>query len=201
MWSYQISVFPTVLCNVFVEHIIVSVLFCKNIGRFVLSFNVGLNGCACCCCVRVVLCCSSFTFTRVPDQTFVIKLLLRCPWSVASQVVGVLRSLLPACLFEHLSMSQARNPPTQRITSDAWSALSCPYWPCCCRMCVIAERLGCLQRLAHAAGHGHVSGASRTRRAVHNKLDLKIGDTFPFETVVLGECYNAFCSPRRATLS
>ena len=33
-----------------------------------------------------------------------------------SQAVGVLRSLLTASLFEHPSMGQARNPPTQRTT-------------------------------------------------------------------------------------
>ena len=33
-------------------------------------------------------------------------------FSSCSQSVGVLRSLLPASLFEHLSMDQARNPPT-----------------------------------------------------------------------------------------
>ena len=32
------------------------------------------------------------------------------------------------------------------------------------RMCVIAERLGCLHWLAHAPGHRHFSGASTSRR-------------------------------------
>ena len=33
-----------------------------------------------------------------------------------SQVVGVLLSLLPTSLFEHLSMGQGRNPPTLETT-------------------------------------------------------------------------------------
>ena len=44
------------------------------------------------------------------------------------------------------------------------SVLSCPLWPLHHRVCVIAERLGHLRCLAHAAGHGHFQGASTSRR-------------------------------------
>ena len=51
-------------------------------------------------------------------------------------------------------------------------------------VCVIAERRG-----------------FRTKRTVQNKPDFNIGDHCPFETVVLGECHNAYLSTRQATMS
>ena len=114
--------------------------------------------------------------------------------------VWVSRSLLPTYLFEHLSMGQARNPPTQWTTSSAWSVLSWPQWPYRCRTCVIAERLGCRHRLALAARYEHSTSVARTKRTVHNKLDFNIGDHRPVETVVLGECHNAYLAPRPATV-
>ena len=52
--------------------------------------------------------------------------------------VGVLRSLLPASLFEHLSMGQANNPPTRSTTVLRSPFSHCPRWPrghriVCCR--------------------------------------------------------------------
>ena len=105
--------------------------------------------------------------------------------------VRVSRSLLPTSLLEHLSMGQDRNPPTQWTTSSAWSVLSWPWWPCCYRTCVVAERLDCRHRFALAARYGHSTSDCRTKRTVQNKLDFQIGDHCPFETVVLGECYSA----------
>ena len=75
------------------------------------------------------------------------------------------RSLLPASLFEHMSMGQVCHPPTQWTTLCVQSVLSCPLWPCNCRMRVIAKkRLGCLHWLAHATRHGLFQGASTSRR-------------------------------------
>ena len=67
-------------------------------------------------------------------------------------------------------------------------------------VCVFAERLDCRHRLALAAGYGHSTGDSRTKRTVHNKLDFNTGDQCPFDTVVLGECHNAYLAPRPATV-
>ena len=103
-------------------------------------------------------------------------------------MVWVSRSLLPTSLFEHLSMGEARNPPTQWTTSSAWSVLPWPWWPCRYRTCVIAERLSCRHRLALAARYEHSTSDSTTKRTVQNKLDFNIGDHRPVETVVLGEC-------------
>ena len=110
--------------------------------------------------------------------------------------VWVSRSLLPTYLFEHLPTGQARNPPTQWTTSSAWSVLSCPSWPCRYRMCVCLRReTGLSHRLALAARYGHSTGDPRTKRTVHNKLDFNTGDQCPFDTVVLGECHNAYLAP------
>ena len=68
-------------------------------------------------------------------------------------------------------------------------------------VCVIAERLDCRHRLALAARYGHSTGDPRTKRTVHNKLDFNTGDQCPFDTVVLGECHNAYLAPRPATMS
>ena len=45
----------------------------------------------------------------------------------------------PRPCFEHLSMGQARNPPTLGTTLNVYPVLSCPLWPCTHRMCVIAK--------------------------------------------------------------
>ena len=50
-------------------------------------------------------------------------------------------------------------------TTPVKSMLSYPHEPDD-RMCVIAKRLGCFHRLAHAAGHGNFLGASATRRTL-----------------------------------
>ena len=84
--------------------------------------------------------------------------------------VQVSRSLLPTSLLEHLSMGQDRNPPTQWTTSSAWSVLSWPWWPCCYRTCVVAERLDCRHRVALAARYGHSTSDCRTKRTVQNNL-------------------------------
>ena len=83
--------------------------------------------------------------------------------------------------------------------------LSCPHWPHRHRICVIAKRLGCLHRLAHAAGHGHFQGAStsgRTFDPVHLRKPRykKLARVSP-ETVVTCQCYNACFPPRRADLA
>ena len=67
---------------------------------------------------------------------------------------------------EHMSVNQACNPLTQRTTLRVCPVLSCPLWPCDHRMCVFAKRRSSLQRLAHATGHGHFSGASTSGRSV-----------------------------------
>ena len=54
---------------------------------------------------------------------------------VRSQGVGVLHSRLPASLFEHVSMGQDRNPPTQRTTLCVFFVLSGP-------LCVIIKETG-----------------------------------------------------------
>ena len=45
---------------------------------------------------------------------------------LSSQGVGVLRSLLPTSLFEHLSMGQVVHPPTQGTTLNEVRALTPP---------------------------------------------------------------------------
>ena len=50
-------------------------------------------------------------------------------------------------------------------TRHVYPVLSCPLRPCYHRMCVIAGRPGCLQRLAHAAGRWHFTSASTSGRS------------------------------------
>ena len=50
-------------------------------------------------------------------------------------------------------MGQANNSPT--LKTRVVRALT-PHEPCIHRMCVIAEGLGSLHKLAHAAGRGHM---------------------------------------------
>ena len=74
---------------------------------------------------------------------------------VRTQGVGVSHSLLPASLFEHMLMGQARNPPT---LGDHSMCIPCSYahFGRATTACVSSpKRLGCLHWLAHAAGHGH----------------------------------------------
>ena len=72
----------------------------------------------------------------------------------------------PRPCFKHVSMGQARNPPTERTSLSAWSVLSRSLWPCYRRMCVITEGLGSLHGFAHAAGRGYLCSASTAKRAV-----------------------------------
>ena len=62
----------------------------------------------------------------------------------------------PRPCFEHLSMGQACNPPTQETTLNVYPVLSCPPH--------VSHR----QRdwaVAHAAGNGHFLSASTSRRS------------------------------------
>ena len=59
----------------------------------------------------LVVCCSVFVFA----SDFCLF--------VSTQGIGVLRSLSPTSLSEHLSMGQARNPPTQGTTLSVIRAL------------------------------------------------------------------------------
>ena len=52
------------------------------------------------------------------------------------------------CRWARLATHRHKEP------HSASSVLSCPLWQCNHRMCVIAVRLGSLQWLAHAEGHG-----------------------------------------------
>ena len=78
---------------------------------------------------------------------------------------GVLRSRLPASLFEHASGGPG-SPPNDAMDHTLCSLCSDAPEPCNNRMCVIAKRLGSLHRLAHAAGRVHFLGASMTPRTV-----------------------------------
>ena len=81
-----------------------------------------------------------------------------------SQGFGVLHSLLPASLFEHLSIGRTTHPTTQ-WTTPLRGPCSDAHIRQVTTACVSSPRgLGCLHKLAHAAGHGHFFGASTTRR-------------------------------------
>ena len=102
-------------------------------------------------------------------------------------------NVCPRPCFEHQSMGEACNPPTQRTTPTVWSVLSCPLWPCYHRMCVMAKGLDSHRWLAHAAGHRHFSSASTSGRTVpvsksvhvwkarYKKLEI----VFPWHMVVI----------------
>ena len=70
-------------------------------------------------------------------------------------------SPLPASLFEHASIGEANNRTTQRTTQHcqvhALTPPSSVYPPHVCHR----QGLGSLQRLAHAAGHGHTPAPPR----------------------------------------
>ena len=68
------------------------------------------------------------------------------------QAVGVQLSLLPASLFRALVDSPGLHADTEDCTLRAVRALA-PTLPCSRRMCIIAKRLGSLQRLTQAAEH------------------------------------------------
>ena len=96
----------------------------------------------CCCIVTVYLPECFVVNTRELRQRCLVLILICLRACPHAQGVGVLLSLLPASLFEHLSMGQTCNPPTQRTTLSVLSVLSCPLWPCSHRMCVIAKETG-----------------------------------------------------------
>ena len=67
-----------------------------------------------------------------------------------------LMSRLPAFSSRALVDGSGQQPTDTEVKS----VLSCPLWPYRHRMCIIAERLGCLRWLAHAPRRGHFFGAS-----------------------------------------
>ena len=77
---------------------------------------------ACCvlCLVSCVVLCSAFLF--------------------AHKVSGSYVHFCPRPCSEHLSMGQARNPPTHRTTIRVYPVLSCRLWPLYHRMCVSSPR-------------------------------------------------------------
>ena len=81
-----------------------------------------------------------------------------------------------------------------RALVPSWAVIHC--------MCVVAKRVGCLHRLAHAAGHGHFSSASTTRRTVcsicSRTFTLRSSIHLLLDVAVLGSCCNACLKPRRA---
>ena len=99
---------------------------------------------------------------------FVAQIVVSCP-AVSSLASSGLRALLftrgPGSQFSLLPDGPGfHNPPTLE-TTPVKSMLSYPHEPDD-RMCVIAKRLGCFHRLAHAAGHGNFLGASASRRTL-----------------------------------
>ena len=68
------------------------------------------------------------------------------------------------------------------------------------------KRLCCPHWLAHAAEHGHFSGASTSGRTIFlwletvhiRNMDRKIGADSPFAMADIGVCFNACFTPRRA---
>ena len=86
-------------------------------------------------CGSHCVCEALLSLVRSGGEWLVLPVCVRLLWRSAPRGVGVLRSCLPASLFEHLSMGLQ-------------SALSCPLWPLNHRMCVIGERLGYLRCLA-----------------------------------------------------
>ena len=70
--------------------------------------------------------------------------------------VGVLRSFSPTSLFEHLSVGQALNPPTQWTTHTECGPCSHAHFGWATTACVSSQKRRCnLHRLAHAARHGY----------------------------------------------
>ena len=81
------------------------------------------------------------------------------------------------------------------------------FWPCNHRMCVIAERLSSLHGLAHAQqdigisyAPLHLGAPFLLLQTVHvaKPQSKKIGGNLHPEMTVLGECFNASLTPRRA---
>ena len=145
-------------------------------------------------CMWVSLCFQALlSLIRTGAVLLVLPVCVRLLWRSVPRGVGVLRSCLPTSLFEHLSMGLQ-------------SALSCPLWPLHHRMCVIAERLGHLRWLSHAAGRGHFFGASTSWRTSSRRSDCstqksgfkKNGDNLPSVIVVLGVPWNVCFTPRWA---
>ena len=126
----------------------------------------------------------------VPFHAFVLALFRSGLFCCLSRFVRVHKGsgsyfrFCPRPCFEHVPMGQARNPPTQRSTLSAQRVLSCPLWPCCYCMGVIAERLGSLHRLAHAAEHCHFGGASTQRAFSCRTLDRKMANISSFTELV-----------------
>ena len=79
-----------------------------------------------------------------------------CPHS---QGVGVLLSLLSASLFEHVSMGQARNPPTLWTTLCVYPVLARPPWPWNHRICAIAKETGLSPLAGTCSGTWGISSA------------------------------------------
>ena len=125
-------------------------------------------------------CTSTKTMRRVPDSF------------AYSQRVGVLRSLLPASLFEHLSMSQACHPPTHWTTLCLQSVLSSPFQARSHRMCVIGKKLGCLLRAHTCSRTCHCeSPPDRSAPLLSCGLFAAKLAMIHSDTVVLGACFNA----------
>ena len=170
-------------------------------------------------CVYVSVALTAVLFWETCESVYFVGGLLVYACFVAHKGVGgeVSRSLLPASLFEHLSLGKAYFPPIPKDLShhDKCASSECPTRALCSLhpwdnfMCVIAKGLGRLHWLAHAAGHGHFFGASTSGRAfsplrtVHlSNMDFsppppKKGDDFPSDAVVLGVSFNACFTPRR----
>ena len=97
-----------------------------------------------CCAVYCVICGAGvnvFSFWALLSLCLTVSSSFRAACSF-SEGVGVLRSRLPASLFEHASGGgQALHPPTLWTTHCAVCALMPPE-PCNNRMCVIAKETG-----------------------------------------------------------
>ena len=71
-------------------------------------------------------CCQCGLFSRIGPLLH----LSRCLCLSTAACLSHCRSLLSTSMFEHLSMGQARNPPTKRTIRCVQSVLQCPPWPC-----------------------------------------------------------------------
>ena len=92
---------------------------------------------------------------------------------VRLQEVGVLRSLLPTSLFQHLSICPCYPHTDTQDHTNAPSMLSRFLWQCHRHVCVIVRLCVCLHELAHAAGHGLFFGATMYERSC--SFDTNLG--------------------------
>ena len=126
-------------------------------------------------------------------------------WRSVLQGVGVLRSCLPASLFEHLSMDKARSRPTQWTTNSACSPCSHAHFDRFTTACVSSptglSSLACrcsrtwpfLRRLNILAHFFPMFGLSNAEVWIQ-----KIGDNLPSDILVLAVRLNVCFTPRRS---